>query len=124
MTALALALVLAAATIHATWNFLLKRSGGGTVFVWLFATLSALIYAPIAAGIIWWQRPDFGWTAYALMAASALIHTAYYMLLDRGYRSGDLSIVYPLARGTGPLLTVLCAVTLLGERPSILALGG
>jgi drug/metabolite transporter (DMT)-like permease len=46
------------------------------------------------------------------------------MLLDRGYRAGDLSLVYPLARGSGPLITVLCAVLLLQEQPSALAIGG
>ncbi len=124
MTALALSLVLAAAFIHASWNYFLKRSGGGTVFVWLFATLSALIYAPLAALVIWWQRPEFGWVHYGLMFASAALHTAYYLLLDRGYRSGDLSVVYPLARGTGPLITILCAVLLLEERPTAVAVTG
>jgi drug/metabolite transporter (DMT)-like permease len=124
VTALALALVLAAAVIHASWNYFLKRSGGGAVFVWLFATLSALIYAPLAALVIWWQQPQFGWVHYVLMFASAALHTAYYLLLDRGYRSGDLSVVYPLARGTGPLITVLCAVLLLQERPTPVAVTG
>src|SRR6185295_19332597 len=124
MTALALGLILAAAIIHASWNFLLKRSGGGTVFVWLFASLSALIYAPLAAAIVWWTRPQFGWVHYGLMFATAVIHTAYFMLLDRGYRSGDMSVVYPLARGTGPLITMLCAVLLLHEQPGLLAVGG
>lgn len=124
MTALALALILAAAFIHASWNYFLKRSGGGTVFVWLFATLSALIYAPLAALVIGWQRPDFGSVHYGLMFASAALHTAYYLLLDRGYRSGDLSVVYPLARGTGPLITIVCAVLLLQERPTPIAVTG
>ena len=124
MTAFALLLILAAAVIHASWNYFLKRSGGGTVFVWLFASLSALIYAPLAAAIIWWQKPDFGWVHYGIMLASAVIHTAYYMLLDRGYRSGDLSVVYPIARGTAPLITMLCAVLLLHERPTLLAVAG
>jgi drug/metabolite transporter (DMT)-like permease len=124
MTAFALALILAAAVIHASWNYFLKRSGGGTVFVWLFASLSAIIYAPLAAAIVWWQKPDFGWIHYALMLASAVVHTAYYMLLDRGYRSGDLSVVYPIARGTAPLITMLCAVLLLHERPTLLAVAG
>lgn len=124
MTALALALILAAAFIHASWNYFLKRSGGGTVFVWLFATLSALIYAPLAALVIEWQRPDFGSVHYGLMFASAVLHTAYYLLLDRGYRSGDLSVVYPLARGTGPLITIVCAVLLLQERPTPIAVTG
>ena len=124
MTAFALALILAAAFIHASWNYFLKRSGGGTVFVWLFATLSALIYAPLAAFVIWWQQPEFGWVHFGLMFASAVLHTAYYLLLDRGYRSGDLSVVYPLARGTGPLITILCAVLLLQERPTAVAVAG
>jgi len=124
VTALALALILAAAFIHASWNYFLKRSGGGTVFVWLFATLSALIYAPLAALVIGWQRPDFGSVHYGLMFASAVLHTAYYLLLDRGYRSGDLSVVYPLARGTGPLITILCAVLLLQESPTPVAVTG
>ena len=125
MSSLALALVLIAAFIHATWNYILKRSGGGTVFVWWFATVSALFYAPLAFAIVWWTQPDFGWMHYALMLASAILHTGYYMLLDRGYRSGgDLSLVYPLARGSGPLITVLIAIAFLQERPSAVALIG
>ena len=124
MSAAALALVLAAAVVHATWNYLLKRSGGGTAFVWCFATASAVIYAPLAAGVVWWQQPPLGWVALVLMVVSAIIHTAYYMLLDRGYRSGDLSLVYPLARGSAPLITMLGAVVLLQERPTGLAIFG
>jgi len=124
MTAVALALVLSAAVIHASWNFILKRSGGGNAFVWLFAVVSSLIYAPLAAAIIRWQQPHFGWVHYGLMLASAALHTCYYMLLDRGYRGGDLSIVYPIARGTGPLITMLCAVLLLHENPGTVAVAG
>ena len=124
MTLFALSLILVAAFVHASWNYLLKRSGGGTAFVYLFAVLSALIYAPLVAAIIWWVQPEFGWVHYGLMAASALLHTAYYMLLDRGYRSGDLSVVYPLARGSAPLITMLGAVLLLQEQPTALAVVG
>jgi drug/metabolite transporter (DMT)-like permease len=124
VSALALALVLAAAFIHATWNYLLKRSGGGTLFVWWFATVSAVVYAPLAFAVVWWIEPVLRWKHFGLMFASAVLHTAYYMLLDRGYRSGDLSLVYPLARGSGPLITVLCAVLLLQERPSAVAVVG
>jgi uncharacterized membrane protein len=124
VSGLALALVLGAAGIHATWNYLLKRSGGGTLFVWWFAAVSAAIYAPLAFAVVWWMQPTLGWMHFGLMFASALLHTAYYMLLDRGYRSGDLSLVYPIARGSGPLLTVLCAILLLQERPSVVAIVG
>jgi drug/metabolite transporter (DMT)-like permease len=125
MTGFALALVLAAAFVHASWNYLLKRSGGGNAFVWLFAALSAALYAPLALAVVWWTQPPLSWTALTLMLASAILHTAYFMLLDRGYRSGgDLSLVYPLARGSGPLITVVVAVLLLGENPSGIALAG
>jgi drug/metabolite transporter (DMT)-like permease len=124
MTAAAFALVLTAAIVHATWNLLLKRSGGGSAFVWLFASLSSLLYAPLAAVALWHRPAALGWMPLALMAASGVLHTAYYMLLDRGYRSGDLSIVYPIARGTGPLLTLACAVLALHEHPSAVAVAG
>lgn len=125
MSALALALVLAAACIHATWNYVLKRSGGGTLFVWWFATVSAVFYAPVALAVVWWTQPALEWPHYGLMLASAVLHTGYYMLLDRGYRSGgDLSLVYPLARGSGPLMTVVVAILLLDERPSTVAVAG
>lgn len=124
MSAFALALVLCAAFLHATWNFLLKRAGGGVAFVWLFAALSVGIYAPLALGVVLWQRPQIGWPQLAFIFGSAVLHTAYYLLLARGYRGGDLSLVYPLARGTGPLLATFGAVLLLGERPGIVALAG
>src|SRR5260221_14534709 len=124
MTGLAIALVLGAALLHASWNYLLKKSGGGIGFVWAFAALSSLIYAPLAAGVVIVQHFEFTIEALAFLFASAVLHTAYYLLLDRGYRHGDLSVIYPLARATGPLLTVVVAVAMLGERPGILALSG
>jgi len=124
MTGLAIALVLAAALIHASWNYFLKKSGGGIGFVWAFAALSSLIYAPLALGVVIVQHFQFSAEALAFILVSAVLHTAYYLLLDRGYRYGDLSVVYPLARATGPLLTVLVAVALLGERPGIVAMCG
>src|SRR5262252_2935979 len=124
MTGLAIALVLSAALIHASWNYLLKKSGGGIGFVWAFAACSSLFYAPIAVGAIVVQNFQFTVQALAYLFASAVLHTAYYLLLDRGYRYGDLSVVYPLARATGPCLTVLVALIALGERPGPLALCG
>jgi drug/metabolite transporter (DMT)-like permease len=124
MTGLAIALVLAAALIHASWNYLLKTSGGGIGFVWAFALLSSLLYAPLAVGVVIVQHFQFGAETLAFLFASAVLHTGYYLLLDRGYRYGDLSVVYPLARATGPCLTVLVALLALGERPGAIALCG
>jgi drug/metabolite transporter (DMT)-like permease len=124
MTGAAIVLVLAAAFIHASWNYVLKKSGGGVGFVWAFALLSSLLYAPLAVGVVFFQNFQFGSEALGYLFASAILHTAYYLLLDRGYRYGDLSVVYPLARATGPCLTVLIALLALGERPGVVALCG
>ena len=124
MTWLALTLVVTSALLHAGWNFFAKRAGGGAAFTWLFAAFSAVIYAPI--GILYWrwQRVSLDTLTLLFIAGSAVIHLAYFLLLQRGYRSGDLSLVYPLARGSGPLLATLGAVLFLGEHPSALALTG
>jgi len=124
MSALALGLVLAAAFIHASWNFLAKRAGGGAAFVWLFAALSAIFYAPLAVIIYFWQKPYIGPLQVGFMVGSSLIHLAYFLILQQGYRVGDLSLVYPLARGTGPTLSTFTAIIFLGERPTPLAILG
>ena len=124
MTGWALTLILAAAVTHATWNFLNKHAGGHATFTWLVAVLSALLYAPAAITIIevWQIQIDF--ITVGIVAGSAALHTAYFLLLNQGYRVGDLSLVYPLARGTGPLLSSVAAILFLGERPSMIALVG
>lgn len=121
MNGLALALVLMAAVAHAGWNFLTKKASGGLPFIWLFAGLASLIYAPVAVGVMVTQRPELGWKNLALIALTAILHSVYFTLLEMGYRLGDLSVVYPVARGTGPLISAVVGITLLGERPSMLA---
>lgn len=124
MTSFALLLVLTAAVIHATWNLLAKRAGGGVAFVWLFTTLAAIIYTPLAIAFISFQQPEIGTTELGFILGSAIIHLGYFILLQQGYRTGDLSLVYPLARGTGPMLATLTAIIFLGERPTAIALVG
>jgi drug/metabolite transporter (DMT)-like permease len=124
MTLLALILVLGAAFVHATWNFLAKRVGGGAPFVWLFGTASAVIYAPIAVTILVVQHPKFTPMSFVFMVGSSLLHLVYFVVLQRGYKVGDLSLVYPLARGTGPMLSTLAAIWIFAERPSPFALAG
>ncbi len=124
MTHAALGLVLAAAFVHATWNFLAKRAGGGAAFVWLFGVLSTAMYAPLAAAVVIWQRPHIGPIQILFLAGTAVLHLAYFLALQAGYRAGDLSLVYPLARGTGPMLSTAAAILVLGERPTPVALAG
>ena len=115
MSLLGLALVLAAAVCHATWNFQLKRIGGGPELVWLFSALTVVIYAPLALWVLVSQAPSFGPQQLIWLAGSTALHMAYFLLLQVGYRKGDLSLVYPTARSTGPLLSTSFAVLFLGE---------
>lgn len=124
MTTAALLLVLGSAVIHATWNLLAKRLGGGAVAVWCFAAVGFLVYAPLVAATVWWQRPDLDAKRWLFLAGSGVLQLVYFVILLRGYRAGDLSVVYPLARGTGPVLAMALAIGLLGERPSPLAIAG
>jgi uncharacterized membrane protein len=125
VTALALGLVLFSAFVHASWNFLLKKSGGGAGLITASTVVSLAVYLPIVAAATWFSAYQFNPMHLGLMFVSGMVHTAYFLLLDRAYRSGgDLSIVYPLARATGPLLTIVVAILLLGERPGTAAIGG
>ena len=124
MTLLALATVLAAAICHATWNLLVKRIDGGPELVWLFSAVSVLIYLPLAVGVFLMERPVLGWLEAGFYVGSAALHMAYFLLLQQGYRKGDLSLVYPVARATGPFLSTLFAVLILGESPTLASAGG
>jgi len=124
MSVLALGLVLIAAFTHATWNYAAKRAGGGLPFVWVSSTFALGLY--LVAGTacwLWWQPvlpPGVWW----VVGGSGLLKTAYSLLLQRAYRHGEFSLVYPLTRGTAPLLATIAAVALFGERPTPLALAG
>ena len=123
MPGLALGLVLLAAGAHALWNLLAKTAqGGGAPFVWLASILGAAVLTPPALAIAVASPPGPG--AVAFMAGSGVIHAVYFACLLRGYRDGDLSLVDPLARGSGPLLATIAAIVLLGERPGTVALAG
>ncbi len=124
MSSLALILVLCAAVIHASWNYLTKQANGGIPFVWLYSLIAACIYAPLIVILFLTSTVPLGVPQVIFMGGSALLQLAYFLLLTRAYQAADLSLVYPLARGTGPLLSTLAAVALFGERPSLLALSG
>jgi drug/metabolite transporter (DMT)-like permease len=124
MTLFALILVLTAAFIHAGWNLLAKRARGGIAFLWLVDLVTSIIYAPLAAFIIYSDAPRLDGTVLFFILGSSAIHLGYFFLLLRGYQVGDLSLVYPLARGTGPVLSAAAAVIFLGERPTPLAIAG
>ncbi len=124
MTGLALALVLTSAVMHATWNLVAKRELAGQPFLFLAYVVGALAYTPFAIAILVLGRPQLGWIALVFVAMAVVLQTVYFATLTAGYRAGDLSLVYPIARATGPLLATVGAIAILGERPSLLALGG
>ncbi|MEO2031946.1 MAG: DMT family transporter [Planctomycetaceae bacterium] len=124
MTITAIVLILVSAFFHAIWNLLAKQAGGGAIFVWLFTAVSSVLLVPAAIVLYFAQRPDIGWIGCGFMCGTALLHLLYFLVLQRGYQVGDLSLVYPLARGIGPLLSTMMAVTILGERPSTATVAG
>ena len=124
MSLQAFALIILAGLIHACWNIAAKKAGGDSRFAFFTSVLMMLFWAPLG----WWLGRDavplWGAVEWGFIGASGVLHVVYYVILLRGYRKADLTVVYPLARGSGPLLSSLVAITLLGEQISALgALG-
>ena len=125
MSALALTLVVAAAFIHATWNLLAKRAAAaGAAFVFAYTVVSCLAYTPWVAWELSRGAMAWSWAVAGFLALSAGLHLVYSLSLQRGYQVGDLSVVYPTARGSGPLVSSLGAFLLLGETPTPLRVAG
>lgn len=120
MTIEALILVISGALLHATWNFFAKKASGGLPFVWLFGLVS--ITAALPFGLAAWSAhaAPLTWHAWLTIIASAAAHVVYMLTLQKGYRAADFSVVYPLARGTGPLFAVAGAILVLAEAPRFL----
>lgn len=119
MSASALALVLLAGLIHAGWNIAAKKAGGDVRFAALTSLVQMLFWAPLGLWLAARDVPGWGVPEWRLIVASAALHCLYFVALLRGYRRADLTVVYPLARGSGPLLASLAAIALLGERLTI-----
>jgi drug/metabolite transporter (DMT)-like permease len=120
----ALALVVLAGFIHACWNIAAKKAGGDVRFVAFTSVVLMVFWAPVGLWLGWEQVPSWGLLEWGLVLASALLHIVYFIVLLRGYRQADLTVVYPLARGSGPLISSMVAVVFLGEQISALGLMG
>jgi len=114
---LGLGLVVVGSVAHAVWNLLVKRSGAtGAPFVWLYSALvtpallvALLLRAHASGGLVfshWWAG-----------VVSAGLHTTYALVLQRSYASGELGVVYPVARAGAPVLVALGAMPLLHAQP-------
>jgi drug/metabolite transporter (DMT)-like permease len=121
MPLLAFLAVLLAAVAHSTWNLFAKKAAGSRHFVWLYSVGSLALYLPVVAWILCTQRPQFGPAQWLALTGTSVLHLGYSLALQAGYRASDLSLVYPIARGSGPLLSFVGAALLLGERPTLLA---
>lgn len=124
MHPLAIAAVLLAAVTHATWNLAAKRAAGSRHFVWLYSLGSVILYAPAIIWILLYQRPQFELIHWLALLMTGVLHMGYSLLLQAGYRVSDLSLVYPLARGTGPLLAFVAATFVLDEPASVYSVFG
>jgi drug/metabolite transporter (DMT)-like permease len=122
----AIALVLAAAIAHASWNLFGKQAAdtGAAFFVWLLAICVTGIYLPVIAVTVLVADPHLAGLNWLFLAGTGVLHAGYFLFLQRGYRHGDLSVGYPIGRGTGAMLSALAGILLLGERPGIIGGAG
>lgn len=114
MSGVAMAIVLTAAFLHAGWNYLLKKSQGKIVFVWWFLLISMALYLPMF--LYYWPQTTIPLLGWSCVVATGLLHGLYFWFLGGAYQRGDLSLVYPLSRGSGPLFVPFLAVGLIHER--------
>jgi len=124
MTLAALSLVLLAAFTHASWNLSAKYAAESRHFVWLFSAGSVLVYGPVVLAVVIVEQPVFEMRHWLALAATSVLHLLYSLSLQTGYRHSDLSVVYPIARGTGPMLSFIGAGLLLGEALTLQSAAG
>lgn len=122
MTALSVLLVLLSAVAHSSWNLLLKRASDPEVFAWCLLIVASVLLAPVGLALLWYN--SVGLSGLWFLLATIVLHVLYFNLLARGYSQGDLSLVYPVARGIGPMLVPVLAVIFLDETIEPLAIAG
>ena len=115
MDIVALALVVLGAIVHAFWNILAKQGTGGPLFVWSYSAASAVLYMPLAVWAVITSTGEWSWLGVLTVLTSGALHAGYSLALQGGYGRADLSVVYPVARGTGPALSVIGAILILSE---------
>ena len=119
MTVSVFSLVLLAAALHAIWNAVIKGTGDKTIAIGLVA-LGHMVLGLIGAAIL--PLPDI--KVIPFIIASTLIHWGYYYGLTTAYKFGDLSLIYPIARGISPVIVAFFAFFWIDERLSWVEMGG
>jgi drug/metabolite transporter (DMT)-like permease len=110
-------LVLLAAVLHAAWNALVRREADRLGGMARLALATSALSAPL---LPFFDFPSA--SAWPFLGVTLILHTFYMLFLAKAYDEGALGEVYPLARGTAPLLVALVSYFVLGERLSPLAL--
>jgi drug/metabolite transporter (DMT)-like permease len=108
--ALLYGLVILSAIAHAVWNALVKSAGDRTLTMVAIRTVGMML-GLVALPFVDWPSPE----SWKWLAVTAVVMFAYYALLVRSYGVGDMSVVYPLARGLAPVLTTIAAFLVIGE---------
>jgi drug/metabolite transporter (DMT)-like permease len=126
LNATALLLILVAAIAHASWNLFSKQASvsGAASFVWLMSATATVAYLPVVAASVIASPPHLSALAWVFMAGTGLLQVGYFLFLQTSYRLGDLSLIYPIGRGSGALLAALAGIILLGERPGPAGIAG
>lgn len=115
-------LVLIAAFLHALWNFAARKASGNLAVMWLGLVIASIICLPLALGI--WPSMESIRSALPNMLATGIIHSLYFWLLSKSYKEGEISFVYPIARGTGVAGTSIGAPIFINEGISSLGTAG
>lgn len=118
MFGIAILLVLGSGFLHSIWNLYTKKSLNKNVFLWFCQMIAVIVFLPWA--IMELDSSQLTGTGLLLVLASVLLHGLYMILLAATYSIGDLSQVYPIMRGTSPLLVPLLGVTLLHEKLTVM----
>lgn len=122
MTGIALGIVLAAAFLHSTWNYLLKKSQRKIAFIWWFLLVSTVLFIPMF--LFFWPKVTISKAGWICVVTTGILHALYCWFIGGAYERGDLSLVYPLARGSGLLFVPFLAVAFLHEQLSFLGIIG
>jgi uncharacterized membrane protein len=122
MSGLSLGIVLVAAFFHASWNFLAKKSKKKIAFIWWFLLIAAIGYLPMF--LYFWPQVTVSPAGWACIVATGILHALYFWFMGGAYERGDLSLVYPLSRGSGPLFVPIPAIIFLQEQLSFAGIVG
>ncbi len=113
---------MATAVLHASWNFATRKSEGSLAVLWLSLTLAGLVVLPAAVPLA--IGASFTGASVFYIAATGIVHAVYFSLLAKAYQGGDISLVYPIARGTGVAGTAVVVTALAVEEITPVAAAG